>query len=765
MSQPIRVAYVTDGMADVRMIEGLALQSDLTVVAPHSLGDRVTNYWPPRAPAQATKVTLPGGRLGFVLRSAWWLRSHRGEVDVAVALDNLTAALGVTIAHLFGGPPVVLQIGRPTLDYLRCQPRGPKWAVRYVAAWLMIQMTERQAAAIGAVSDYCATQCRARNHTVASIPWYGVDTEHFRPGDKAEARRRLGLDPDSTIVMLRSRIAPEKDAATFLRAVARLRAGGRQLVALYMGGEIAEMEREAAALGVEVVCRKPSDVSEIPLWYVAADVDVQASRAEGLGVSPLEALACEVPVVVSDAGGLSQVVDGGRVGALVPIGDDEAMAKAIGRYLDDPKLARQHGRLGRRWVDDRFTVDAAFEAWRRLIAGAVGRSDNENGVPRRVLFVDHETRLSGGQRDLVDLVRALDRTRFEVHVALPGPGPLADALASHGALVHHVDMGGGLRRVSRWDLARRPTTIPSHLGAAVQASRAIKSLAVQLRPDLVHTNSMKSHLLAIPAARSLRVPLVWHIRDILQAGWLRRAMSTAAWLFATRIVSLSRVAAEPFEIGGLAARVRVVHNGVRPQEVQPGAPADWRIDVGADDNDVLVVLVGQIARWKGQDVLVEAAALGQLPDVRYAVVGECLFPENEGDFDRALRDRVAQLGLEDRFVFAGAVSPIEPVMAAADIVVHCSRLPEPFGRVIVEAMAQSRPVISTTIGAGPELVPDEAGILIPPDDPRALAAAIARLAESPETRIEMGRAGREVAAGFDIAATAAGVVAVWDELT
>lgn len=760
----MRLVYVTDSMADIRMIEGLSRHARVTILAPSILGERVTNFWPPRPPAHADKVILPGGRAGFVVRAARWLAAHGGEFDVAVVLDNLTAALAANLGHLAGGPPVVIQVGRPTLDYLRCQRGRRGWTLRYATAWALVQFNERRAAAIGAVSDYCAVQCRARNAMVDSIPWYGVDTDQFRPGDRPDAKARLHLDRERPVVMLRSRIAPEKDPATFVRAIAELREQGRDITAVYMGGETADMERVAVEHKVEVVSRKPAGVDEIPLWYVAADVDVQTSRAEGLGVSPLEALACETPVVVSDAGGLSQVVDGGRVGALVPVGDHAALAAAIGSYLDDAELAARHGAEGRRWVEERFSVDGAFTSWLALIERAA--PGFRPAAPVRVLFVDHETRLSGGQRDLVDLVRALDPDRFEVHVALPGPGPLADALTLHLARVHHIEMGAAMRKLSRWDLARNPATALQYAEEAWRSAAGLTALARRVRPDVIHTNSMKAHLLAIPAARRSRVPLVWHIRDIVESGWLARVMVAVASVAATRVVSLSEVAAAPFRVGRLARRVRVVHNGVRPQPMADEAPLRWRADIGAGDDDVVVVLAGQIARWKAQDVFLEAAALvaSTREHVRFAVVGECLFPENEGAYERELHRRTAELGLEDRFVFTGQASAIEPVMAGADIVVHASRLPEPFGRVIVEAMAQSRPVITTTIGAGPELVSEGSGLLVPPDDPEALAAALIGLIDDPDARTRMGDTAHASAARFDIAATGEGVAAVWREV-
>jgi glycosyltransferase involved in cell wall biosynthesis len=762
----LRLVYVVDTMADVRMVEGFARFADVTVLAPDSL-ERVANYWPPRSPAAATLVRLPGSRRAFVTRAARWLRRHRGEFDVAVALDNLVAALGANLGRRLGGPPVVLQIGRPTLEYVSCQRAVlpfPKFLPRYLLARLLIAINERAAAAIGAVSQYCAAQCARHSRDARAVYWYGVDAERFRRTlTREEARARLGLPVDPPMVMLRSRLAPEKDPETFLRAVQELRRQGRRFTAVYMGGELDEMAAWVARTGVEVVARTPADVDEIPLWYMAADVNVQTSHAEGLGVSPLEALACATPVAVTDTGGLREVVDDGRVGALIAPRDHHALAHAVAAALDDPVSARAQADEGRARVETMFTADEAFAAWERLFRDASGVHADDR---LRVLFVDHESRLSGGQRDLVDLVRALPRDRVDVHAAVPADGALADALRAHGATVHIVAMDERLRAASRWELARGPHQMVRHLAGFARAALALRRLSRRVRPDVVHTNSMKAHLLAIPAARAAGAPLVWHVRDIVEEGWLQRAFILAGRVAPARVVCLSEVAAAPFRRSGLGGKTRVVYNGIRLTPVARRSVAAARRRLGATNGEPVVGIVGQIAHWKGQDTFVEAAGLiaARVPDVRFAVVGACLFPQNEGDFAAAIRRRSTELGLDDRLVWTGSLEPIEPVMAALDVVVHASRLPEPFGRVIVEAMASGTPVVASERGAGPEIVTNEVGSLVAPDDPVRLAAAVEALLND-AGRDERRAAARARAAAFDIVATGAGVLAVYDELT
>lgn len=380
-----RIVYVADTMASMQMLGGLAERFDLTLLVPASLGDRATNFWPPPEGVSIDRVQLPGDRVRFVLRAARWLADHADSYDAVVALDSLVGALGANLGRRRGGPPVVLQVGRPTLEYILCQ-RSERSAVRTWSRWLgakaLIAINERQAAAIGTVSEYVAAECAKRNRNVRAIAWQGVDMNRFAATcSKAEARERLGLPEDGAIVMWRSRLAPEKDPDTFLLAVDRLRSQGRDVHALYMGGEIAEMNARAQALGVELLSGNAATSDEIPLWYVAADVNVQTSKSEGLGLSVAESLACGTPVVVSDIGGLPEAVDDERrCGAVVPPGDVAATAEAIARFVDDPALAAAAGEVGRKFVGEKYEREASFDAWAELIDGAA-RAHRVASVP------------------------------------------------------------------------------------------------------------------------------------------------------------------------------------------------------------------------------------------------------------------------------------------------------------------------------------------------------------------------------------------------
>jgi glycosyltransferase involved in cell wall biosynthesis len=143
----------------------------------------------------------------------------------------------------------------------------------------------------------------------------------------------------------------------------------------------------------------------------------------------------------------------------------------------------------------------------------------------------------------------------------------------------------------------------------------------------------------------------------------------------------------------------------------------------------LVGMFGRISPWKGQDVFLHAIA--QLPDVSGVIVGGALFGEEA--YETLMRTLAQELGVADRVIFAGHVEEVPAVMAACDVVAHCSTSPEPFGRVIVESMFAGTPVIATDAGGAREIVThDRTGQLTPMRDAAALAHAIRRYLEQPE---------------------------------
>jgi D-inositol-3-phosphate glycosyltransferase len=199
-----------------------------------------------------------------------------------------------------------------------------------------------------------------------------VDTEVFTPASapRRATRERLGLPTTGALIFFSSRVAPEKDAETLLAALSRLLEEGRDLWLLHRSGGHRDFMETAARFGVAARVIATDAVhphGQLPDDYRAADLCVQASREEGLGFSPLEALACGTPVVAAAVGGLRETILDGETGWSYPAGDAEALARRIAEALDDPSEAARRAANGRALVRARYDRRAAFAQLREAL--------------------------------------------------------------------------------------------------------------------------------------------------------------------------------------------------------------------------------------------------------------------------------------------------------------------------------------------------------------------------------------------------------------
>jgi glycosyltransferase involved in cell wall biosynthesis len=380
---------------------------------------------------------------------------------------------------------------------------------------------------------------------------------------------------------------------------------------------------------------------------------------------------------------------------------------------------------------------------------------------RRILFVDHTATWGGGEVALFNLVRALDPTRYQPIVVLFSDGALGDKLRGAGIETHVLAMSGGVIHARKEALGGgtllRVKDVASTLAFAVRLRRFMR----QQRVALVHTNSLKSDLIGGVAARAAGLPLVWHVRDRIADDYLPAKVARVfRWMcrvIPTRVIAISEAVKQTL---GTNPRVRVVHDGTP-------LPPECATQPRASDRDTpVVVLVGRMTPWKGQDVFLRAAAIvrRQFPNARFQVIGAALFGER--DYEQQLHEIVRAEGLDDAVEFTGFRADVPDLMAQLDVLVHASTTGEPFGQVVIEGMAAGKPVVATRGGAIPEIVVDgQTGLIVPMGDPESMANAIASLLADPARAAQMGAAGRERVAGrFTIAHTAAGVQRVYDEL-
>jgi len=249
------------------------------------------------------------------------------------------------------------------------------------------------------------------------------------------------------------------------------------------------------------------------------------------------------------------------------------------------------------------------------------------------------------------------------------------------------------------------------------------------------------------AARLSGCPLVWHIHEIIvHPLFMRKFIAWLVTMLADSVVAISGAVGDHLlaDRPSAATKVVVIPDAVDTRRFHPqvdGSPIRQELGLGA--NDVLVGCVGRIHAWKGQDLLVEAArhVVARMPNVHFAIVGDIVPGQPEPK--RIVEQRIRRWDLGANVHLLGFRREMPRVMAALDILVLPSTLPEPLGMVLLEAMAMAVPVVAAAHGGALEVVVDgETGLLVPPGDAQALADAIVRLASDPTRRRRMGAAGR-----------------------
>jgi len=366
----------------------------------------------------------------------------------------------------------------------------------------------------------------------------------------------------------------------------------------------------------------------------------------------------------------------------------------------------------------------------------------------RVAFVDQAGDTMGGaERSLSILLQALP-SDVQPHAVLFCDGAFATRLRATGMPVSVVDMPPAFMATTRERPGDGVRAFPRAVAATARVLRSIDA-------DIVHTNTIKAHAVAAPAARLAGKRCVAHLRDIL-GGRGRTAIRTVLATCSHERIAISRAVRTAFAL----QQTSVIPNPlVLADYVALPERAAARRDLGLPEDGTLVSLVGRINRWKGHDRLIRVAAqLRATPGVRYAIVGAPLF--RDADFVDELHALVEREGLRDRVHFVPWLEDVRLAYAATDINVNCSD-DEPFGRTIIEAGACGVPSIAFDGGGTADAIVDgRTGRLVPSGDEDAFARALAEYLDDRGARARAGAAAREFAQTFDAPTHAARVAGV-----
>jgi glycosyltransferase involved in cell wall biosynthesis len=349
----------------------------------------------------------------------------------------------------------------------------------------------------------------------------------------------------------------------------------------------------------------------------------------------------------------------------------------------------------------------------------------------KVVHVHRIRGIGGSERHLLTLLPALRQHGVDVSfVGLDDPAAAPDPF--------YAELGVPFERLSS----------PRDLDPAL-AYRLARTL-LSLKPDIVHTHLVHADVYGV-LAPGTRIVSTKHNPDPFRAGAFRFA-ERALTVRASRVIAISE-AVRRFcveQVGLPAAKVVVVPYGLDE------LPQPWAENPPLALGCPLLLAVCRLDQQKGLDTAVRA--LVDVPGATLLVLGE-------GPERPALESLASSLGVRDRVVLPGRVGDVASLYHRADLLVHPARW-EGFGLALLEAMLAGKAIVAAQAGSAPELVEDgRTGLLVPVDDPAALAGAVNGLLADPARAAELGRGGLERArTEFSVARMAERTVAVYESV-
>ncbi|MFH1023616.1 MAG: glycosyltransferase [Planctomycetota bacterium] len=651
----------------------------------------------------------------------------RGPADILAAyrLYNALKAgrFDVVHTHLWGanvwGRLAARLAGVPVI--IATEHNVPNWKTRW--HFLLDRMLAPATTRLVAVSQAVLSEYERRK--IAPLRWTlisnGVSPRTPPVPGRDDARRALGLPPSGTVIGWMGRFAVVKNPLLFAEAAAiAVRKAPSLMIILAGDGPLRPaLEQKINALGIRDRVVFAGVLHDIPAFLAALDAIAFSSDSEGLSMAMLEAMAAGVPVVATAVGGTRELVRHEITGFLVPPRDADALAGGMVRVISDPDLA---------------------ETLRRNATDFTRREHAESGMIRRHDSLYREC--LHGRRERYRLMLIIDS--LGNGGAEPQLVKLATALAERDVRVSVISLSADrMENAHPLRAAGIPLAVVPQSGFwSWRTLLRLRRIIGRERPDIVHTWLFTSDLYGRIAARLAGVPIVMSasrgldIDKPIRRQWADRILRplTTAYTVNARAVGDMLMRRERVPAG----KIFLIPNGVASPASSPtDTPGETRRRLGVPASGFLVGGVGRLVPVKGFRTLLET--IRRMGDAGRAV-HVCL--AGDGPLREELLNLAARLGISDRVTFAGHQNDMRGILAAFDVLVSSS-LSEGCSNVILEAMAAGKPVIATEVGGNPELVtPGETGLLVPPEDPAALADAILRLLRNPGECRRMGEAGR-----------------------
>ncbi|WP_133965435.1 glycosyltransferase family 4 protein [Eubacterium limosum] len=344
---------------------------------------------------------------------------------------------------------------------------------------------------------------------------------------------------------------------------------------------------------------------------------------------------------------------------------------------------------------------------------------------QNVLFIHSSSELYGSDRSLLNIIKYIDKSKFNVSVILPCHGPLVDEMKKIPNITIEIFEIAILRRKN---LSFKGMI--KYIKNFIVSIRFLKKYIIENKIEIVDTNTAVVFPGAI-AARNTGVKSVWHIREIIKNSLENKVISFLMQNYADLIVANSIATGRAVNVS--ENKIRVVYNAV---EEKSGLLLKTH-------NQLTIGMAGRINRWKGQKLLIDAAEKvhQKFPDAVFKIAGDTF--KGEEKFKSDLQEYIKKKNLQDSVILLGQMDDMMDFYSSLDIFVLPSIQPEPFGLVIIEAMEFGIPVIATNHGGPKEIISNGInGYLVTYQDCTEMTDCIVKLLENPKLRSQIGINGK-----------------------
>lgn len=667
--------------------------------------------------------------MGTAYKALTFLGDLHKQQQFDLVYSNTVAVLGGALAAKAWGVPHVWHVRE-----IMSKSRSLSWCFRQLVSALSTRVVCNSGETLAwiklpnAVPKY-------------SMIWNGFDSVE-KAFDRNASRAALGVVGDEVLFVLVGRINWWKGQKLLVRAFAALDAPTRQRCRLAIVGSAPEGQAHfevelaqciAMSGAAERIAVFPHRADIDAVWDAADVVVVPSTEPEPFGRVAIEAMGFAKPVIAAAHGGLIEIVQDGVTGLLVKPNDSAALSTALAALANSAPLRGHLGQAGKLRLQQHFSVDS----YATKLAGVLQMAANP---PKTILFVHQSAEMYGSDKVLLWLVQGVRARGFHPIVLIPSDGPLYAELVAGGIETHVVEVTKLNREtLSLGGLLKLPFKL---FGSMREKHRVIAGRKV----DLVYSNTL-AVLGGAVFARLHGIPHVWHVHELLKSPTVaRKGFPWMVRLLADKVVSNSTMT-EQWLLGEqpqLAKRAVTIWNGLGPRPApKPDAASAIRANLQVADEQLLVALVGRINRWKGQDLLIDAASLLWQQGVRnihFVIVGGVAAGQEH--LINALNQKIAASPAAAQIKRMEFTDDVWTVWDACDIAVVPSTEPEPFGMVAIEAMASSKPVVVAAHGGLLDIVEDGvSGLWFEPNSAVALAEKLLMLNASPELRQRLGAAG------------------------